>query len=78
MFIIRNMPKQKYFIDIKHVTVTADSPDLSDSVTDLAYSMLKSFTLQTGIRPSIEDENILVYIYIYQWISLSQSVAICM
>ena len=31
MFIIRNIPEQKYFADIKHVTVTADSPDLSDS-----------------------------------------------
>ena len=38
-------PEQKYFVDINHVTVTADSPDLSDSVTELAYSMLKkSFT----------------------------------
>ena len=49
MFIIRNIPEQKYFADIKHVTmvtVTADSPDLSDSVTELAYSMLKLFTLQ--------------------------------
>ena len=49
MFIIRNIPEQKYFVDIKHVTVTADSPDLSDSVTELAYSMLKLFTPQTGI-----------------------------
>ena len=24
MFIIRNIPEQKYFVDIKHVTVTAD------------------------------------------------------
>ena len=62
MFIIRNigLPKHKHFVDIKHVTVTADSPDLSDSVTELAYSMLKSFTPQTGI--TIEEENILVYI----------------
>ena len=60
MFIIQNIPEQKYFVDIKHVTVTADSPDLSDFVTELAYSMLKSFTPQTGI--STEDENILVYI----------------
>ena len=37
MFIIRNIPEQKYFADIKPVTVTADSPDLSDSVTQLAY-----------------------------------------
>ena len=74
MFIIQNIPEQKYFVDIKHVTVTADSPDLSDSVTELAYSMLKSFTPQTCITK--KDENILVYIY--QWISLSQSVAICM
>ena len=29
MFIIRNIPEQKYFADIKHVTVTADSPDPS-------------------------------------------------
>ena len=48
MFIIRNIPEQKYFVDIKHVTVTAASPDLSDSVTELAYSMLKSFTPQMG------------------------------
>ena len=74
MFIIQNIPEQKYFVDIEHVTVTANSPDLSDSVTELAYSMLKSFTPQTCITK--EDENILVYIY--QWISLSQSVAICM
>ena len=60
MFIIQNIPEQKYFVDIKHVTVTADSPDLSDSVTELAYSMLKSFTPHMGI--TIEDENILVYI----------------
>ena len=58
MFIIRNIPEQKYFVDIKHVTVTDDSPDLSDTVTAIAYSMLKSFTPQTGI--TIEEENILV------------------
>ena len=58
MFIIRNIPEQKYFADIK--PVTADSPDLSDSVTELAYSMLTSFTPQMGI--TIEEENILVYI----------------
>ena len=52
-------PEQKYFVDIKHVTVTADSPDLSDSVTELAYSMLKSFTP----KRVLEEENILVYIY---------------
>ena len=68
MFIIRNIPEQKYFVDIKHVTVTADSPDLSDSVTELAYSMLTSFMPQTDI--TIEEENILAYIYI--------CVAICM
>ena len=28
----------------KAVTLTADSPDLSDSVTELVYSMVKSFT----------------------------------
>ena len=37
MFIILNIPEQKYFADLKHVTVTAVSPDLSDSVTELAY-----------------------------------------
>ena len=42
MFIIRNIPEQKYFVDIKHVTVTPDS------VTEVAHSMLKSFTPQTG------------------------------
>ena len=36
MFIIRNIPEQKYFADIKHPTVTADSSDLRDSVTELA------------------------------------------
>ena len=36
------------------------SPDLSNSETELAYSMLKSFTPQMGI--TIEEENILVYI----------------
>ena len=25
MFIIRNIPEQKYFVDLKHVTVTPDS-----------------------------------------------------
>ena len=39
MFSIRNRPEQKYFADIKHVTVTADSLDLSNSDTELAYSM---------------------------------------
>ena len=58
MFIIWNIPEQKYFVDIKHVT--ADSPDRSDSVTELAYSMLKWFMPQTGI--TIEEENILVYL----------------
>ena len=57
MFIIWNIPEEKYCADIKHVTVTADSHDLSDSVTELAYSMLKSFTPQMGI--TIEEENIL-------------------
>ena len=61
MFIFRNIPEQKYFVGIKHVTV--DSPDLSDFVTELAYSMLKSFTSQIGITiDMIEEENILVYI----------------
>ena len=35
MFIIRNIPEQKYVVDIKHVTVTVES------VTELAHSMLK-------------------------------------
>ena len=52
MFNIRNIPEQKYFVDIKHVTVTADS------VTALAHSMLKTFTPQTGM--AIEEENIFV------------------
>ena len=60
MFIIRNIPEHKSFVDIKHVTATADSPALSDSVTKLAYSMLKSFTPHMGI--TIEEGNILVYI----------------
>ena len=63
MFIIRNIPEHKYFADIKFVTVTADSPDMRDSVTELAYSMLKSFTPQKCI--SIEEENIFVYIDIF-------------
>ena len=54
MFIIRNMPEQKYFSDIKHITVTADSPDLSDSIPEIAYSMLKSSTPQMGI--TIEED----------------------
>ena len=37
MFIIYNIPEQKYFADIKPVTVTADLPDSSKSVTELAY-----------------------------------------
>ena len=52
MFIIRNIPEQKYFVDIKHVTVTADS------VTELAHLMLKSFTPQTVM--TIDEENIFV------------------
>ena len=47
MFIIRNIPEHKCFVDIKHVTVT-----------ELAHSMLKSFTPQTGM--TIEEENIFV------------------
>ena len=34
MFIIQNISEQKYFVDIKHVNVTACSPDLSDFVTE--------------------------------------------
>ena len=68
MFIIRNISEQKYFADIKHVTVTADSPYLSDSVTELAYLMLKSFIPQMGF----------IFLYISVDIYLSQSVAICM
>ena len=60
MFIIRNIPEQKYFADIKPLAVTAESFDLSDSVTELAYSMLKSFTPQMNI--TIEEGNILVCI----------------
>ena len=56
MFIIRNIHEQKYFVDIKHVTVTPDS------VTELAHSMLKSFRPQTGI--TIEEENFLAWYYI--------------
>ena len=52
MSIIRNIPEQRYFVDINHVTLTADS------VTKLAHSMLKSFTPQTGL--TIEEENIFV------------------
>ena len=52
MFIIRNIPEQKYFVDMKHVTATADF------VTELAHSILKSFTPQTGM--TIEEENIFV------------------
>ena len=37
MLIIRNIPEQKYFADIKNVTFTADSPDLIGFVTELAY-----------------------------------------
>ena len=52
MFTIQNIPEQKYFVDIKHITVTADF------VTELAHSMLKSFTPQTDM--TIEEENIFV------------------
>ena len=34
MVIIRNIPEQKYFVDIKHVTVTMVT---ADSVTELAH-----------------------------------------
>ena len=54
------LSERKYFADIKHATVTADAPDLSDSVTEFAYSMLKSFTPHMSI--TIEEENILLYI----------------
>ena len=68
MFVIRNTPEQKYFADIKHVTVTADSPD---SVTELAYSMVKSFKPQKGI--TIKEENILVHISGYICCKVSRS-----
>ena len=70
MLIIQNISEQNYFVELKHVTVTmvtADSPDLSDFVTELAYLMLKSFTPQTGI--TIEDDNILVYISLYIFVA---------
>ena len=53
------------------VTVTADSSDLRDSVTELAYSILKSFMPQIGI--AIEEENILVYISGYMCRKVSRS-----
>ena len=62
MFIIQNIPEQKYFVDIKHVTVTADSPDLNDHSRHKRVLPLR----------------MIIFLYIYQWISLSQSVAICM
>ena len=71
MFIIRNITEQKYFADIKHGTVNADSPDLGDSVTELAYSMLKSFTPHMSI--TTEEENILVYISGYICRKVSRS-----
>ena len=71
IFIIRIIPEEKYYADIKHVTVTSDSPDLSDSVTELAYSMLKSFTPHMSI--TIEEENILVYIIGYICLKVSRS-----
>ena len=67
MFIIRNILEQNYFADIRHVTVTADSPYLSDSVTELAYLMLKSFIPQMGF--TIKEENILVYISGYIFVT---------
>ena len=73
MLIIRDIPEQKYFIDIKHVTVTADSPDLSSSVTELAYSRLKSFTPQMGITIVEENRPILVYISGYLCRKVSRS-----
>ena len=76
MFTIRNIPEQKYNKACYHmVTVTADSPDLSDSVTELAYSMLQLFTPQIGI--TIEEENILVYIYSSGYICRKVSLSAC-
>ena len=72
MFIIRNIPGQKSLADIKPVTVTADSPDMSDSVTELASSMVKSFTPQMCL--SIEEENIILYIGGYICHKVSRSV----
>ena len=67
MFIIRNIPEQKYFVDIKHVTVTPDS------VTELAHSMLKSFTPQTGIAMGGEFSCIILYISGYLCRKVSRS-----
>ena len=39
MLIIRNIHEQKSFDNIKNIIVSADSPDLSDYVTELASSM---------------------------------------
>ena len=73
MSFIRKLPEQNFFADMKHFTVTADSPNLNDSVTELAYSMLKSFTPQMCI--SIEEENIFVYISGYICRKVSRSVS---
>ena len=74
MFIIRNIHEQKYLADIKPVTVrpTADSSDMSDSVTRLASSMVKSLTPQMCL--SIEEENIILYIGGYICHEVSRSV----
>ena len=71
MFVIRNIPEHKSVADIKYVTATPDSPDLSYYVTELAYSMLKAFTPQRGITN--EKKNILVYISGYICRKVSRS-----
>ena len=38
MFIIRNIPEHKKIADIKHVTVTANSPAFIDSVNFRKYT----------------------------------------
>ena len=43
MFIIQNIPKQKYFADIKHVTVTADSRITIDKENILVYIAVDIF-----------------------------------
>ena len=75
MFIIWNIPEQKYFADIKPVSVTDDSPDLSNTVTEKLIQYL-NHSRHKRVLPL--RRRIFLYNIIYQWISLSQSVAICM
>ena len=64
MFIIQNIPEQKYLVDIKHVTVTLDS------VTELAHYVWTLWSKHVGVAKQLSSS------YYYVWTKSSKHVEV--